>query len=110
MKLIIMILVMLAITSPVWAADGEPSTIPWSTIITLGLVILTGVAGGIIGAMRKALKSSFEALKIISDALDDNLISDDEIKLIVAGAVNCQSSWKDVIKRVGELLKKSHKV
>ena len=101
---------MLGYTTAVWASDGEATPIPWSMIITTILVILTGVAGGIIGAMRKALVSSHEALKIISDALEDNTISDEEIKAIVKSAVNCQQSYKDLVERFKELFKKSAKV
>lgn len=93
-----------------YAGDGEATVIPWSTIITLILVAVTALAGGLLGAARKAVKSSYEAMKILSNALEDNAISDDELKIIVASAVNCHSSWKDVIKRCGDLMKKAHKV
>jgi len=111
MKTAIVICLLVLITPVLaFASDEAPATIPWSMIITTILVILTGVAGGIIGAMRKALVASHEALKIISDALEDQTISDDEIKAIVKSAVNCQQSYKDLVERFKELFKKSAKV
>jgi len=106
------LILMLITTIPMaaYAGDGDATVIPWSTIITLVLVAVTALAGGLLGAARKAVKSSYEAMKILSDALEDDAISDDELKIIVASAINCHSSWKDVIKRVGELFKKSAKV
>ena len=106
------VIMMLACTIPVvvFAGDGEATPIPWSMIITTILVILTGVAGGIIGAMRKALVSSHEALKIVSEALEDNTISDAEIKAIVKASINCHESYKDLIKRIGDLFKRSNPV
>lgn len=109
MKGIIIVLTTL-IPAAVFAGDGEPVQIPWGTLITLALVVLTGVAGGIIGAMRRALVASHEALKIVSDALEDNTISDLEIKQIVKASVNCHESYKDLIKRIGDLFKKANKV
>ena len=104
------IIMALGITTAAWASDGEAAPIPWGTIITLSMVIITAIAGGLLGAMRRALKSSYEAMKIVSDALEDNAISDEEIKQIVKASINCQESYKDLIKRVQDLFKKSHKV
>jgi len=106
-----LILMLITIVPAVsYASDGDATVIPWSTLITLVLVAVTALAGGLLGAARKAVKSSYEAMKILSDALDDQKINDEEIKQIVAASVNCHASWKDVIKRVGELFKKSAKV
>lgn len=97
------------LTAPAFAfaGDGEPVQIPWGTMITLALVILTGVAGGIIGSMKRTIMAFKEALKIISDALEDDALDDTEIKAIVKASVNCHESAKDLIKRISDLFKKS---
>ncbi len=106
-----LILMLITIVPAVsYASDGDATPIPWSTIITLILVILTAVAGGVIGAMRRALVASHEALRIVSAALEDSVISDDEIKAIVKASINCHESYKDLIKRLGDLVKKNYKV
>jgi len=106
------LILMLITTIPMvaYAGDGDATPIPWSTIITLVLVSLTAVAGGVIGAMRRALVASHEALRIVSAALEDSVISDDEIKAIVKASINCHESYKDLIKRLGDLVKKNYKV
>ena len=101
---------MLGYTTAAWASDGEAPSIPWGTLISLALVIITAVAGGIIGALRRALVASHEAMKAVSDALEDNTISDDEIKQIIKVSVHCHQSWKNLIAMLSDLWKKSHKV
>lgn len=104
---------MLIITIPAavaFAGEDTPVVIPWSTIITLLLVIVTAVAGGLVASFRRALKASYEALGILNDALEDGEINDAEIKQIINASVNCHASWKDVIKRIGDLIKKRNPV
>jgi len=109
--IIICLLIMIIPVVPVFAGEGDVATpIPWSMIITALLALVSVVAGGVVTAMRKALVASHEALKIISDALEDNTISDEEIKAIVKSAVNCQQSYKDLVKRFQDLFKRSNPV
>jgi len=98
-------------TAVILAGEGDVATpIPWATIITLLMVIVTAIAGGLLGKMRAVLKSSYEAMKIISDALEDEAISDIELKQILKAYTNCTESYKQLIKQIGDLFKSAHKV
>lgn len=109
MKAMASVCIVLASIIPavVFGGEGEATPIPWGTLISLALVILTAVAGGLLGAMRKALKASYEGLRVLTAALEDNSISDGEIKKIIKASVAVHDSWKVVIKKIGELVKKA---
>ena len=110
MRAIVIMLITTIVPAAVYAGDGEATPIPWATIVTLGMVIVTAIAGGLLGKMRAVLKSSYEAMKIVSDALEDEAISDVELKQILLAYTNCTQSYKQLIKQIGDLFKKSHKV
>jgi len=106
-----LILMLITIVPAVsYASDGDAVVIPWSTIISLTLVIITAVAGGMLSSMRRTLKSSYEALKILSDALEDDQLDDKEIKEIIKATTACHGCWKDLIKDIGDMFKKANKV